>query len=187
MRKGAKSKNQAPATPNEVQGTGARPLLEGEANFGTLKNSITDMLGAVKSMSLQLDETSSTVKGLVVINSKNADMSIGKSTKAEPVMSVNSKRDVVGEFHKLKQTTTVANYQGKFEALRDLMVKMNYGLSEGYLIANFLSGLKSEIKLSIANHKPETLYHAFNLAHAQETALKEMKDEGMEDKLIKTN
>ncbi|CAI9102157.1 OLC1v1000379C1 [Oldenlandia corymbosa var. corymbosa] len=173
--KGTRNKNQPPARIAEVQGTKARPLQGDEADFGSLTNTVTGLLGAAKNISLQLDEISSTVNGLVN-NSKDIDVACGKSTPAEPFISVDSKRDVVGEFHDLKQTTTVAEYQEKFEELRDLMVERNYGLSEGYLVSSFLSGLKSEVKESIANRKPETLYHAFNLARVQEIAIGEMKE-----------
>ncbi|CAI9102158.1 OLC1v1000380C1 [Oldenlandia corymbosa var. corymbosa] len=170
MGKGARNKNQ--------------PAQINEASFGTLNNSITGVLEAVKEMSLRLDEISSTVN-TVVNNCKNADAASAKSTSAKPITCVDSNRDVVGEFHKLKQTSTVEEYEEKFVKLRDLMVKMNCGLSEGYLISCFLSGLKSGIKHSIANRKPETLYHAFNLARIQEITIKETKGSVMEDKLMK--
>ncbi|CAI9102163.1 OLC1v1000385C1 [Oldenlandia corymbosa var. corymbosa] len=185
--KGARKKNQAPACSNEIQGTGRSPLQEDESDFGTLTDTITSLLGAVKNMSLQLDEISSAVNDLVK-DSKNVDASGGKSTSDEPVMSVDSKLHIVEEFHNLKQTTTVADYQEKFEELRDLMVKINFKPSEGYFISCFLSGLKPAVKESMENLKPETLYQAFNLARLQEIAIEEMnskvmKVEGLKDKL----
>ncbi|CAI9102155.1 OLC1v1000377C1 [Oldenlandia corymbosa var. corymbosa] len=179
--KRARNKNQAPAQAKEVNGI----ALKGEeAKLGTLTNTIKGLLGDVKNMSQRLDEISSTVNGLVNC-SKNVDAASGKSTIAEPGIAVDPELYIVREFHDLKQITSVADYQEKFEKLRDLIVQMNYGLSEGYLISCFLSGLKQEIKQSVVNREPRTLFSAFNLARIQETALEEMTDEETRDKLMK--
>ncbi|KAL3516056.1 hypothetical protein ACH5RR_022958 [Cinchona calisaya] len=99
-----------------------------------LTNSFNDLLGPVKNMSMQLNEISSDMKGL---------LNNGKQ---------------------LNQSDTVAEYHETFAELRDLMMTNNYGLTEGYLISSFLSGLKEEIRSSIQKPRPKSLIHALNLA-----------------------
>ncbi|KAK3040846.1 hypothetical protein RJ639_029190 [Escallonia herrerae] len=53
---------------------------------------------------------------------------------------------VVHRFKKLKQTSTVTEYQGQFEQLRAQMLAKNHTLTEGYFVESFLSGLKGEIR-----------------------------------------
>ncbi|CAI9102160.1 OLC1v1000382C2 [Oldenlandia corymbosa var. corymbosa] len=172
---------------HEANDAGVRSFPGVESNIGTLTNAVTTLLGAVEYISLQLNEVSYTVNG-IVNNGKNLDSTCGKSTSGG-VMYVDSKRDIVGEFHHLKQTANVAEYQEKFDELKALMVKMDYGLSQGYLISSFLSGLKPEIKLSIGNRKQETLYHAFNLARIEEIKIEVLKAklmslDGNEEKVL---
>ncbi|CAI9102165.1 OLC1v1000387C1 [Oldenlandia corymbosa var. corymbosa] len=160
MGKGARNKKQAAAAGGSGKVLGAvvrvRPLQEVEAKVGTLADSITGLLGAVETMSLQLGEISSSVKGVFVSG-------CGKSTPAEPVLLMDSETDIVSEFRNLKQNTNVAEYREKFEELRDLL----------------LEWLKPDIKLSIGNRKPKTLCHAFNLAHIEEIEMEVMKDKLM--------
>ncbi|CAI9102156.1 OLC1v1000378C1 [Oldenlandia corymbosa var. corymbosa] len=179
MGKGARNKKQQAAVAaanSSHHHHQVRPLPEVEANVGTLTNAIKGLLGTLENMSQQLDSVSSDVKG-VINNGEKANSGCGKSASGEPALSVDeSERDIVLEFHDLKQTTNVAEYQEKFQELRDLLVKMNYRLPEGYLISSFLGGLKPEINVSIRGRKPETLCHAFNLARIEEIAMEVMKD-----------
>ncbi|KAL3516050.1 hypothetical protein ACH5RR_022952 [Cinchona calisaya] len=125
-------------------------------------------------MSMQLKEITSDKKSLLN-NGKNvaADSS---STQAVADRVIEFEEDIVKEFHNLKQTDTVKEYQDKFEKFRDLLMKINYGLTENYFISSFLSGLKAEIRLLVRKPKPETLYHAFNLARIQEIAIQVEKE-----------
>ncbi|KAF5188489.1 hypothetical protein FRX31_021924 [Thalictrum thalictroides] len=79
--------------------------------------------------------------------------------------------NVVGEFNKLQQTTSVADYQDKFEDLKALMLMKNPKLPEGYFIDSFLSGLKGEIKHHVQMFEPESLKRAISLARLEEEAV----------------
>ncbi|XP_027118691.1 uncharacterized protein [Coffea arabica] len=56
------------------------------------------------------------------------------------------RRDEVEEFNKLHQTSTVKDYQEKFEELSSLMLVRDPHLSESYFVSSFISGIKEEIK-----------------------------------------
>ncbi|KAL5722152.1 hypothetical protein ACHQM5_005709 [Ranunculus cassubicifolius] len=79
--------------------------------------------------------------------------------------------NIVGEFKQLVQTTTVEEYQQKFEVLQPLMLIANPGLTEAYFVDSFVSGLKEEIRHTVLMFKPKTLIHAITLAKLQETTL----------------
>jgi hypothetical protein len=68
--------------------------------------------------------------------------------------------DLIGAFTKLKQTTTMEEYQSQFEVLSNRIA----GLSEEFWVRNFLSGLKKEIRITVVMLKPTTLTSAFGLA-----------------------
>ena len=61
---------------------------------------------------------------------------------------------------RLRQTTTVAAYQDLFEKLSHQID----GLSEGFLIGNFIAGLKDDIRLDVKIKHPKTLAEAIGVA-----------------------
>lgn len=63
-------------------------------------------------------------------------------------------RDVQDLFNKLKQVTTVADYEDKFEELRAMVLTKNKGFTEEYYISSFISGLKDHIKNSVRMFRP---------------------------------
>lgn len=81
-------------------------------------------------------------------------------------------RDIVEEFNKLQQTSTIEKYQEKFEELKTLMLIKNRSLTEEYFVSSFTSGLKDEVKPMVKMFKPTTLLGAFEVVHLQEQALK---------------
>ena len=60
----------------------------------------------------------------------------------------------------LRQTTTVATYQDSFEKLSHQID----GLPEGFLIGNFIAGLKEDIRLDVKIKHPKTLVEAIGVA-----------------------
>jgi len=72
--------------------------------------------------------------------------------------------DPVGAFTKLKQTSTVEDYQVQFEILSNRI----QGMSEEFKVSTFLSGLKEEVRIMVTMLKPITLSSAFGLAKLQE-------------------
>ncbi|XP_027150147.1 uncharacterized protein LOC113750359 [Coffea eugenioides] len=82
--------------------------------------------------------------------------------------------DVIEEFNKLHQTSTVITYQERFEELRAAVMLKVPCLTESYYISSFLSGLKEEIKSVVKIHKPATLQSAFEKARWQEHYLQVM-------------
>ncbi|XP_027160631.1 uncharacterized protein LOC113761725 [Coffea eugenioides] len=81
------------------------------------------------------------------------------------------RRDEVEEFNKLHQTTSVKDYQEKFEELSSLMLIRDPHLSESYFVSSFISGIKEEIKPMVKMLKPATLLEAFEIAEWQEQLL----------------
>ncbi|KAL4351578.1 hypothetical protein GQ457_06G012930 [Hibiscus cannabinus] len=65
--------------------------------------------------------------------------------------------DVVEEFNKLFQKSTVEEYQERFEELQPFMLQNNAHLEEDYFISSFISGLKEELKHKVKVHEPKTL------------------------------
>jgi len=76
--------------------------------------------------------------------------------------------DPVGTFTKLKQSSTVEDYQTQFEILSNKIS----GLTEGFKVSTFLSGLKEEIRIIVTMLKPKDLTTAFGLARLQEEEVK---------------
>lgn len=68
---------------------------------------------------------------------------------------------------KLRQTSTVEEYKGQFEALANQL----RGLDEGYKLSCFLSGLKDEIHLMVRMLNPSNMHAAYGLARMQEEHL----------------
>lgn len=64
--------------------------------------------------------------------------------------------DPIGAFTKLRQTTTVEEYQTEFEVLSNKIK----GLTEEFRISTFISGLKDELKIMVTMFKPNTLLAA---------------------------
>lgn len=72
--------------------------------------------------------------------------------------------DPVGVFTKLQQTSTVEDYQSRFEVLSNRII----GLTEEFWINTFISGLREDLRITIFMFKPTTLFAAFGLARLQE-------------------
>ncbi|KAL5716801.1 hypothetical protein ACHQM5_009921 [Ranunculus cassubicifolius] len=72
--------------------------------------------------------------------------------------------NVVGEFNKLIQITTVQDYQDRFEELQPLMLLYNRGLSEKYFVDSWISGLKEEFRHAVQMFRPVTLSHSISLS-----------------------
>lgn len=159
---------------DEVSEMGATSEHQVDAKIEILTDRFNDLLGNVKNMLIQLEEISYGMKSL--LNNRQKIDAHGKSIPASSDMVVECGRDIIAEFHNLKQTGTVTEYQEKFVELRDFLMTVNYGLTEDYFISSFLSGLKEEIRCSIRKPKPETLIHAFNLARIQELTIEVMKE-----------
>lgn len=78
-------------------------------------------------------------------------------------------KDVQDLFNKLKQHTTVSDYEDQFEELRALLVSRNKTFSEDYYISSFLSGLKETIKATVRMFRPQTLADAIFIAKQEES------------------
>ncbi|KAL3624153.1 hypothetical protein CASFOL_032969 [Castilleja foliolosa] len=76
--------------------------------------------------------------------------------------------DVIGEFNKLKQTTTVEKYIEKFAELRSYMLYRDCHLDEFYFLRSFYSGLKEEIRHMVELLCPHNLEQAYMMARKQE-------------------
>lgn len=68
---------------------------------------------------------------------------------------------MVEEFHRLKQTKLVADYQEKFEELKVLVRKENTSLKKAYLVKVFVRNLKEELGWAVKRFKPSTLKEAY--------------------------
>ncbi|KAL4342238.1 hypothetical protein GQ457_08G017250 [Hibiscus cannabinus] len=79
--------------------------------------------------------------------------------------------DVIEEFNKMFQQTTVDDYQTKFEELKPFMLQHNSHLEEAYFVSSFISGLKDEIKHKAKVHEPTSLTNAYRKARLYELAL----------------
>ncbi|XP_074343112.1 uncharacterized protein LOC141680927 [Apium graveolens] len=77
--------------------------------------------------------------------------------------------DVQELFNKLKQTSTVADYEDRFEELRAMVLHKNRGFTEEYFVSSFLSGLKDHIKASVRMFRPHSLVDAVFLAKQEES------------------
>lgn len=70
----------------------------------------------------------------------------------------------MGKLFKLRQITTVLDYQREFQKLSN-KVK---GLDEKYLISLYLSGLREDIRIGVQKLSPTVLPDVFSLARPQE-------------------
>ena len=76
-----------------------------------------------------------------------------------------------GGIQQASPTTSVKDYQEKFEELSSLMLIRDPHLSESYFVSSFISGIKEEIKPMVKMLKPATLLEAFEIAEWQEQLL----------------
>ncbi|KAL4289482.1 hypothetical protein GQ457_14G000540 [Hibiscus cannabinus] len=79
--------------------------------------------------------------------------------------------NVIEEFNKLFQHSSVDEYQTRFEGLQPFMLHHNSQLGEAYFVSNFISGLKEEIKHKVKVHAPTSLIDAYRKAKLYELAL----------------
>ncbi|KAL4339801.1 hypothetical protein GQ457_08G022490 [Hibiscus cannabinus] len=79
--------------------------------------------------------------------------------------------DVIEEFNKIHQTSTMEEYQERFEALQPFMLQLNSHLGESYFISSFISGLKYIIRHKVRVHEPQTSADACRKAKIYELAL----------------
>ena len=73
----------------------------------------------------------------------------------------------MGELTKLKQTTTVREYQEQFE----LLANKTQNLPESFFTSCFISGLKEEIKANVLMFRPTYNTQAIGLAKLQEHSI----------------
>ncbi|KAK2986011.1 hypothetical protein RJ640_005103 [Escallonia rubra] len=85
------------------------------------------------------------------------------------------RESVIGEFHKLRQATTVEQYYNDFETLRSILVSEGCKFEEDYFIQSFISGLKDDIRLEVENFDVGDLSRAIFLARRQEASLNNAK------------
>lgn len=78
-------------------------------------------------------------------------------------------RDIQGELAKLTQTTSVADYQSRFEALAN----QTTGVPESFLQSCFESGLRNDIRREVRALQPHSLMQAVNLAKLMEDKLQD--------------
>ncbi|KAL4296511.1 hypothetical protein GQ457_12G010960 [Hibiscus cannabinus] len=79
--------------------------------------------------------------------------------------------DVIEEFNKLVQKSTVEDYQAVFEELKPYMIQHNPYLDETYFVSSFLSGLKEELGHRVKVHQPKSLHEAYRQAKLHELSL----------------
>ncbi|KAL4278717.1 hypothetical protein GQ457_03G025020 [Hibiscus cannabinus] len=79
--------------------------------------------------------------------------------------------DVIEEFNKLHQTSSVEDYQERFEALQPFMLQLNAQLGEAYFVSSFISGLKDDIRHKVRVHAPQTLADACRKTKLYELAM----------------
>lgn len=72
--------------------------------------------------------------------------------------------DAIASLTKLRQSSTVEDYQTKFEELAN----RTSGLNESFMVSCFLGGLHEDIRLSVRMLQPNSLSNAVGLARLQE-------------------
>jgi len=77
--------------------------------------------------------------------------------------------DVYGELAKIRQTSTVSEYQSRFERLAN----STRDWSERQLFGTFVEGLQPDIRREVKTHRPRTIVAAFSFARVQEEKLSE--------------
>jgi hypothetical protein len=77
--------------------------------------------------------------------------------------------DVDGELAKIRQTSSVNEYQSRFERLAN----RTRDWSERQLIGTFVEGLRPDIRREVKTYRPRTIVAAFSFARVQEERLSE--------------
>lgn len=77
-------------------------------------------------------------------------------------------------FNKLKQVTTVVDYEDKFEELRAIVLTKKKGFTEEYYISRYISGLKDYIKNFVRMFRPQTQNDVVFLAKQEEARTRKM-------------
>lgn len=83
----------------------------------------------------------------------------------------------------LRQTSSVAEYQQKFEQLAHGILRYNDGYDDVYFVTHFLTRLKEEIRSVIALHRPKIVNTTSALALLQEEELELSKQKSVLKKL----
>ena len=79
--------------------------------------------------------------------------------------------DIVEQFNKLQQYTTLEEYIDDFENLRSLLLQSNHTLPETYVLESFIGGLKPAVKPFVRAFKPVSVADAILYARLQEESL----------------
>ncbi|XP_074336044.1 uncharacterized protein LOC141673210 [Apium graveolens] len=79
--------------------------------------------------------------------------------------------DVVEQFNKLQQFTSLEAYIDDFENLRSLLLQSNHTLPESYVLESFVEGLKGTVKPFVRAFKPTFVADAILYARLQEESL----------------
>ncbi|XP_070037045.1 uncharacterized protein [Nicotiana tomentosiformis] len=103
----------------------------------------------------------------VVLRHKPASVELSRFSGDHPDAWVFQLEEPEGRLAKLRQFSTVADYQARFEAIAN----ETEDVSESLMLKLFVSGLRSDIKTSVLVHKPKTLDGAISLAQAHEQRL----------------
>ncbi|KAG8376226.1 hypothetical protein BUALT_Bualt09G0041000 [Buddleja alternifolia] len=78
---------------------------------------------------------------------------------------------IVGNFNKLHQTCSVADYLERFEEMKSHILIFNKDLPEEFFSASFLSGLNEESRGAVMALKPNDFHQAVSLAKRQESTV----------------
>ncbi|KAM3236825.1 hypothetical protein P3L10_011854 [Capsicum annuum] len=107
----------------------------------------------------------------VILRYKPASVELSRFSGEHPdawVFQVERKlEDPEGQLEKLRQTSTVTDYQAKFEAIAN----ETEDIPDTLMVKLFVSGLRLDIKTNVLVHKPSTLDEAISLAHTHEQRL----------------
>lgn len=79
--------------------------------------------------------------------------------------------NVVENFNKLSQLTSLEDYIDDFENLRCVLDQNGHKLTEGYLLESFVGGLKKEVKPFVKAFEPTSISDAIKYARLQEEQL----------------
>lgn len=89
----------------------------------------------------------------------------------EKKFCANDYRAALGELLELKQTGTVEEYVGAFEALQYQLTMLNMGLDEMFFITQFVKGLSADISAGVQAQVSDTMDRAVLLAKIQQQLL----------------
>lgn len=90
-------------------------------------------------------------------------------------IEVNTHRTKLMELLSVKHTNTVEEYKRMFEQLMYHVKLYDSGISEPLLVAQFILGLKDDIRSMVEMQMPDTLHKAAQLALVQESVLDRQK------------